>query len=420
MAMGASSAEGPWIGTDEAAARLGVKRQTLYAYVSRGLLTSRRGPGNAGSTYRLSDIEALGERGTRPTASASRPFRFPVLTTAISDVGPGRLAYRGYDVAALADSSTFEAVCSLLWTGVLSDEHVDEQPDIGPISAGLAGLPAHLPTSTRLRIGVALLSAYDPWRMDLSPTGVRRTARRALSGMVGLLAPAGTSPGPLAAQLWPALAARPPDPGLVRCLDATLILLADRGLTASTVAARTAASVRADPYAVLAAGMACLEGPLHGASGSDAHALLLDVLQGRPPQALAADFLRRGERPPGVSDGPADPRAVALLSVLDRVQGTEDVLQAVSSIVRAFTNDEHQHPKVELALAALAAAAHMPLGSIDVVLSVARTAGWIAHALEEYEEQPLRWRANEMYVGEAHRDLPPGPTRDPAASRSGT
>jgi citrate synthase len=145
---------------------------------------------------------------------------------------------------------------------------------------------------------------------------------------------------------------------------------------------------------------------MHGASGSDAHSALLSVMAGRSPQTVAADFLRRDERPPGLTGPAADPRAAALLSMLDAVEGADRVLDPLARLVRAFRADDAQQPSIELALAALAAAAGMAVGAGDVVLAVGRSAGWMAHAMEEYREQPLRWRVRELYTGEPSRELP--------------
>jgi citrate synthase len=134
-----------------------------------------------------------------------------------------------------------------LWTGALEGAQFDEPVNADAVRDALSALDVEVHVGTRLRLGVSLLSAFDPWRLDLTPAGVRRTAGRAINGMVDVLAPDGTPPAGLARRLWPVLTEHPPNPDLVRCLDAALILMADRGLTASTAAARAAASARADP-----------------------------------------------------------------------------------------------------------------------------------------------------------------------------
>src|SRR5215471_13758839 len=121
----------------EAAAQLGVKLGTLYAYVSRGWLKSYRRRVGREALYRRSDIEALRrmtmpERGRRarslpdasswvtiaqpPTAEGS-PSGVIVAESAVSSIIAGRLAYRGYPVEEVVEHATYEEVCLLLWNG---------------------------------------------------------------------------------------------------------------------------------------------------------------------------------------------------------------------------------------------------------------------------------------------------------------
>ena len=391
------------ISSGEAAHRLGVKRETLYAYVSRGLLTSQRGPGNAGSSFSLAEVEALQRSGTRARSSAARPFRFPAVTTKITSVAEDHLRYRGHDAVQLASTATFEAVVGLLWTGELQDRRLLSSPQVTEqVATFMRGLSPATDLASRLRVAISVAAALDPLRFDLAPQAVQRSAAVAVACMVDAIserhAPANAR---IARRLWSALTPRRPNAQLLRCLDAALILVADRGLAASTVAARAAASARANPYAVITAGLACLEGPLHGAAGSDAHELLLGIVRGTSVESSAAQYLRRGEDVPGISPGPPDPRAECLLTLLSQVPAAEQALTSVETIMQTLNPGPSNSPTVELALGALAVAAGMPIGTSDAILAVGRSAGWIAHALEEYVEEPMRWRAQEIYTGPA-------------------
>src|SRR5687768_3317603 len=104
-----------WLTTAEAAARLGVKRETLYAYVSRGVVRSQRVPGSRHSRFALDDVERLAANG-RPSPSRERPVEVEV-DTELTRVDPaGHLAYRGWDVAQVVRDATYEEVASWLWT----------------------------------------------------------------------------------------------------------------------------------------------------------------------------------------------------------------------------------------------------------------------------------------------------------------
>ena len=98
----------------EAAARLGVKRQTLYAYVSRGLLRSRPAADGRGSEFDADEVDALLRRSRAGRESAQEL----TIATAVSSIADGELRYRGQPGARTGRATEpFEAVAALLWTG---------------------------------------------------------------------------------------------------------------------------------------------------------------------------------------------------------------------------------------------------------------------------------------------------------------
>src|SRR4051794_22919303 len=101
-----------WVDAAEAARRLGVKPATLYAYVSRGLLTRRRGDDSRRSLFDAAEVAAL--KGRAAPGPRERALVFPSAVTAL---GSDRPYYRGRDATVLAASSTFELVAEWLWTG---------------------------------------------------------------------------------------------------------------------------------------------------------------------------------------------------------------------------------------------------------------------------------------------------------------
>src|SRR5437868_13110363 len=113
-----------WLDRSSALARLGVRPQTLYAYVSRGRVQVRPDPGDPRrSLYRAADIAALAERKSRSrkisdVATGAISWGEPVLASEITTVTGGRLFYRGRDAIRLADSGeTLESVARLLRGG---------------------------------------------------------------------------------------------------------------------------------------------------------------------------------------------------------------------------------------------------------------------------------------------------------------
>ena len=181
-----------------------------------------------------------------------------------------------------------------------------------------------------------------------------------------------------------------------------LSLLIDHDLAASTLAVRVAASARAHPYAVVSAGLGALDGPLHGAASGLAHRMLAEVLERGSAAPVVADHLRAGRRVPGLGHRlyPAqDPRAEALFDVLATLPAARPALAAAREVEATTARQMELHANVDLALAVLSVSSGMPAEAGETVFAVARTAGWIAHALEEYEERPLRMRPSGQYTG---------------------
>ncbi len=196
--------------------------------------------------------------------------------------------------------------------------------------------------------------------------------------------------------LWPALAVDPAAPEPPEVLRTALVLLADHGLAASTMAARVAASARAHPYAVVSAGLGALDGPVHGTASTAAHRFLAEALD--DPEAAVAERLRAGERLPGFGHSiyrERDPRTAVLLEL---IAGTE-AAALVERLTAAVADRPGVFPNVDLALAAVQHAHGMRADAGEAVFAVARTVGWVAHALEQYADPGLRFRVEGAYVG---------------------
>lgn len=392
--------------TDQVAARLGVKPTTVYAYVSRGLLPAVRNARGKGSLFAKADVDAF-IAGRRRTTT-------PGIQTGITLIKDGGLYYRGVDAIELARRSTFEAVATLLWTGTL--EHVDlvAKPILTALAqATIAPLPSDARTTDRLRVIVAAAAADDPLRFDTSTPAVITTGRTMLATMIGALplrarsrhqaaATAGTGESPLAAALWTRLTSRRPSTDDCRLLNAALILLADHDIAASTLAARIAASTRAHPYAVVSAGLAALDGPFHGAASGLAYSMLHESMTSGDPVGTIAARLRNDGLVPGFGhalypDG--DPRAFTLLQMLGDGSAKESALRMSDAVEERSGT----HPNIDFALAALALHYDMPPDAGEAIFAIARTAGWLAHALEEYANRPSRFRPVGQYSGRPPR-----------------
>lgn len=438
---------GEWIGAEEAAQRLGIKQSSLYSYVSRGVLTRRRTAGSRQSLFSADEVEGLARRG--------RPRRAPragelVIETRLTEISGGRLRYRGHDAIALAAQRSFEDVACLLWSGALPEPGAGEDWQVTEAavaigSAAQAALPGGSLPLERLQVIVPALAVADPLRLHLDPPAVMAAGRNLVAGLVECLpaaaAPAGPAADPLcgvvvandlhnstqsfgagpaggvggsiARRLVPKLCPVDPGSGLTEAVGAALVLLADHELAASTLAARVAASVRADPYAVVATGLGAVGGSLHGGASFGAEMLLRSAAGPADAARVVGDLLRRGERIPGfghfVYRG-TDPRAAALMALLREVvpgpasadpagPGSPAVRLAVADAVIAEGRRRAlPEPNIDFALATLACVAGMIPGAGEAIFAIARVAGWLAHALEEYARNvPIRPRG--IYTG---------------------
>ncbi|HVD16007.1 MAG TPA: citrate synthase [Actinomycetota bacterium] len=444
-------AHGQRLSSAEAASRLGVKPATLYAYVSRGLLRSQRAPDGRTTTFDPAEVDRLARRGRRrgrldPPGTATPPAVPPersgvgevVFASALTSIDGGVLRYRGLDASELAGRYSFEQVAGWLWTGRLGEwtRWRAEEAAVAAAAACQAALPAGTLPLDRLRVAAAALAAADELRFELHPEAVVTTGRALVAGLVDSLpelppATAGAAvevadggrlhAEAVAARLWRRLSAAPPGPGMVDVLDVALVLAADHELAASAVAARVAASVQADPYAVVGAGLGSVSGALHGGLSLAAETLLAEI--GTPERArrVIGDRLRWGEQVPGLGhslypDG--DPRAACLLGWLGRAAAGSDRLAVVAAVVDAVRRRRLPAPNVDFALAGLAFVAGMTRGAAETVFAVGRIAGWLAHALEEYQRRtPIRPRAR--YTGPPPTPLPDlrrvGPAHRPAS-----
>jgi citrate synthase len=413
----------------QAAQRLGVKPATLYAYVSRGVLRRDRASDGRGSLFDSEEVERLARRGRprRPVGAADI-----TVESAITEITGDSLRFRGHDATRLAVTRTFEEVAELLWTGEFPPAHaVPPGRYVPPMTwqatpaalavarAAQAALPAGTLPLERLQVIVPVMAATDSLRLQLDRPAVLAAARNLIAGMVDCLpAPSssGTGPAdqtsatssapssssaPIAERLWSMLCDRRPTPELLRALSAALVLLADHELAASTLAARVAASVRADPYAVVGTGLGAMSGVLHGGASLGVETLIAAARSPQDVPRVVGELLRRGEKIPGFGHfvyRSGDPRAVVLLGLVRRAAPKSGQLAVAEAVLAEVRRKSLPEPNIDFAVATLARVAGMVPGAGEAVFAVARTAGWIAHALEAYAGGgPLRPRA--VYTG---------------------
>lgn len=416
-----------WLDAAAAAAFLGVKRATLYAYVSRGRVRSRGTTSGRRRAYARSDLERLrahreARAGHGPAAAGALRWGEPVLDTAISEIGDVP-TYRGHSALALASSVSFEAAAELLWGGVLElpvcwsplAEELARRPRGARrvwLAPGCRGAWGRLPAEGRFvdiaRLVLAAQALVDDARFDASEAAIRRTGRtivRSIAVSYGLRAGyeravEAAGHGRIAASFACALGVRPTRRHLA-AIDQALVLCADHGLNASTFACRVAASAGADPYSCVAAGLATLGGSRHGGASERVAALIEDV--GGPERATRhiRELLRRGEPIPGFGHPlypSGDPRARMLLATARRLAPRIRRLRVIEAIVDAAEIVAGELPNLDLGLAALGCALRLPRGAELALFALGRSAGWLAHALEQRQSGVLL-RPRARFVG---------------------
>ncbi|HWW61523.1 MAG TPA: citrate synthase family protein [Thermoanaerobaculia bacterium] len=391
-----------FLGATEAAKRLGVSRATLYAYVSRGFIRSEAASGKSRERrYSREDVERLRRRTEErkdPEKAAQHALRWgmPILESAITLIANNRLYYRGHDAAELARKRSLEDVASLMWTGAFDTDIFDT-----PLHVVAGGQSAdELPFVNRAQSILAIVAARDPLAFDLRPRAVAQSGWR----IVNLLTSVAAESQDLAATVEETLANAwaSDNEHAAELIRAALILCADHELNVSSFTARCVASAGSNPYAVVIAGLAAIEGTKHGGATARVEASMDELRKTRDLRKALAARLRRGEVVEGFGHPlypSGDPRAKLLLELLASHLPKSKELAAARAYSTAAESLLGERATVDFALVALTRTLALPPGSALTLFAIGRTIGWIAHALEQYAQNAMI-RPRARYVGE--------------------
>lgn len=383
---------------DEAAHRLGISKATLYAYVSRGLLTAHPSKDGRSSLYSAAAVDRLAaerRRGRRPkeVARSAIDWGVPVLESRLTLITGGRLYYRGQDAAKLAEDATLEHVAALLWGAPEADVFTGEPPELAPAFAALLDLGEAAPAHETLLHYFVAASQDEPtaaWRTDparLLP---------ACAALVRLMTAAAVrgKPGaqPVHERLARAWGQGAEGANLIR---RALVLCADHELNASGFTARCVASTGASVRAAVAGGLAALSGPKHGFMTFRVehfwNGLRAESIAGDLRERLASGGTLPGFRHQLYPEG--DIRAQTLLApILPQSAEIRNVLAGVEDLVG-------ERPSIDFALVALRRFLNLPEGAAFLIFALGRTVGWIAQALEQRADGHLI-RPRAVYIGE--------------------
>ena len=356
---------------------LGVRPQTLYAYVSRGQIGMMPDPRNARrSLYRSEDIDAMKVRRMRGRrvariAESTMDWGEPVIATSISTISHGTLVYRGVDAIRWAQTATLEESAELLWQS--------QAPVVFPVGKVASNAWSVLATA----------ASTSQSMLGRGPARLRGDASALVGSLAACLGGA-SEKLPIHERMAKGWSVKASEADRLR---QALVLLADHELNASTFAARVAASTGASVAASLLAGLSALSGPRHGGAGAALAALVEDA--GRAGAAAAVDaWLSRGLDLAGFGHplyAEGDPRAIALLKDLT----LDPLLAALRDAVETTTG---RLPTVDFALVALTRSCALPAHAPLALFILGRSVGWAAHAMEQIAAGGLI-RPRARYVG---------------------
>ena len=392
----------PRLTSAQVAARLGIKLQTLYAYVARGQLAGLRDE-TGGTTFDPLDVEAFAASRRRPAEVARQGRPLMVLDSDLALIDDDRLYFRGRLATELASNLGFEEAVAFLWAGP-TVPFASPPRVVAAVRRAATGLGASARLLDRMTLSVVTAASWDASRDHADP---RDVGARLIAIIVDSLPDAGARPSPsapIAGRLWAKLSDSPPTADDIRLLDATMVLSMEHDLAISTVAARVAASARSNPYAAVTAALGAFDGSIHGGASLAAVDLLRSALESGNAEHAIASQLRATGSIPGfghVVYRHEDPRARYLLDRMRPLPAFRDVIAAADRICAVVAARSPRPANLDLALAALAIGAGMPRDAGELVFAVSRVAGWIAHILNEYAQAPLRLRPESRYVGVA-------------------
>jgi citrate synthase len=371
---------------------LGVKPQTLYSYVSRGLVRRHAEQGGRGSLYNLQDLQRLRSRslarsGHGPAAASAVHWGEPLLSTAITEITARGPRYREHLAIELARQDRgFEQVAEYLWSGALADRAIWCQVKHARLAHQLDEIARSNPKvhiRQLLSEVVLLLGIAEAERAEVPLPSLPRSRARigmpeieqarslmcAMIGAFGFLGPARCYAAPrrgdtVARALARALGIRRSAAAL-RALDRVLVIVADHEFTPATFAARIAASAGNDLYSCVGA---ALQVHFGAALGLRCDQLEQSLGTGGAPglASAAAHHLAH----PLYRDG--DPRAAALMQIAGELAPRAPAPAADVNL--------------DYALVAFCRALGAVQQAAGGLLAFGRTAGWIAHVFEQQTE----------------------------------
>ncbi|NOY89895.1 MAG: citrate synthase [Deltaproteobacteria bacterium] len=349
------------------------------------------------------------------------------------DGSVGKLQYRGYPIEVLAEECAFEEVVFLLQRGELPSateleefraEMIREREVSFRALDVFERLPERTHPMTALTIGVSTLGGYHEGD-HVEDLELRRGIALRLVAKVPTLVAAwhrirqGKRPVSPRADLGHAenflymLEGERPDPMAAHVAEVALVLHAEHSMNASTFAARVTGSTLADPYAVVSSAIGALSGRLHGGANERVLAMLRTIPD-RSPEGVrrwAEDRLARRDKIMGFGHRVykvKDPRAnilqglaSGLFAKLGRTP-IYDLAVELEGQMEKLVGHKGIYPNVDFYSGIVYEKLGIPVDLFTPVFAVSRVSGWLAHLLEQLEDNRI-FRPSQVWVGESDR-----------------
>jgi len=358
-------------------------------------------------------------------------------STSISvvDAGTGSLLYRGYPIAELASSCSFEEVAYLIWHGELpgqgalasftaAERERRRVPD--RLLDVLAGLPVTCHPMDILRTGVSYLGAMAPAGDNLPagdgdltssldllaklPTIVAAEQRRR-RGEAPVAPDAGLS---FAENFFYMCTGAVPDQETVRCFEISLILYAEHGFNASTFTARVITSTESDLHSSVTGAIGALKGPLHGGANEAVMGLFSEVTDPAQVDEWLEGTLSSGRKVMGFGhrvykhgDSRVPTMRAALALLAGRTAEGRRLMAVSDRLEEAMKQAKGLYPNLDYPTGPAYYLMGFDIPTFTPIFVMSRVTGWTAHIMEQKADNALI-RPLSAYTGPALRHLPQG------------
>jgi citrate synthase len=394
------------IDAKEATAMLGIKPQTLYAYVSRGLIRAAPKRGAKASLYHREDVETVllkSRKGDPSGAASERVIRWggsAVMQTAITSIEPEGPRYRGKLALDLAEARRpFEDCVELLWNGILPAQSIVWQPTPIPeafqqLNASILKIAKQTDSMRRLLAltaeGFAACNGRNAEVTLGAPVLAARKLIQVLAPTFGLLHDRPNYVPSTRAESIAAVIAR--SLGVANgeqeldALNACLVLSADHELSPATFAARIAASAGADVFSCVNSALGAFDGLLTGFGCDESERTLRSASSPKAYLGMLEKYTRRKEPIPGYAHPlypSGDPRARYLIGLAKDINPRTARTRLTLNCVDAASKELGAAPNLAVGLAVVAICLGLPERSSGALMALGRISGWIAHTFEQ-------------------------------------